>query len=553
MIYILLLIVAIGLNIWLSVFSWYRRNRPGVTTFFLIMISEIFWMSSIIFMHLSATKHTSKIWLRLELLSISLIPVLLLVFIFQFVGLRVINRAKILILLIIPVLTQIAIWTDELFHFFFSEINLGKIDGLMVIDSWKPGPWFIVHSIYSFGLVFVALIWFFVYAVRNFKVYKGQSISIIAGSLILVLPVLAIAVGLIPAKVNVLPICFVIMNLCFAWAIFRYKLFTVVPVARNKLIDIMSDGMIVLDRQNRIVDLNPAAQSQVKISIDNAVGKRASEIFTLWNEIEIIIANPEVSETEVSILSNEEKIFYELKISGLRNRKNELVGRLILFKDITERKNIEYEKDTLLNTLNEKNKELEMLYSMALDANPMTGLPGNNTITSVISKAVAEKKKSAVIYSDLDNFKAYNDKYGFAKGDDVIKFTASLLKRSLEENRCEKSFIGHIGGDDFILLVPAEKAEIIAISIIKAFDSQIQTFYSPSDIHQGFIISKDRQGNEESFPIISISLALIDLSHNYYSQYVEINDACAAIKKQAKSQKGSVYCIDLRREHQYSN
>ncbi|MBF0388743.1 MAG: response regulator [Desulfamplus sp.] len=192
-------------------------------------------------------------------------------------------------------------------------------------------------------------------------------------------------------------------------------------------------------------------------------------------------------------------------------------------------------------------KELKRLYNMALDASPLTGLPGNNSIAKHIEAAIFNGEKLCVIYSDLDNFKAFNDKYGFAKGDEVIIFTAHVMEMGLKANGVEDYFIGHIGGDDFIITLPLNKANDVAESIIVIFDDGILSFYNAEDAAKKSIVSSNRQGEQQTFPIISISMAGVDISLPIYKKYIQINDACSDVKKKAKSIEGSCFVMDKRR------
>jgi diguanylate cyclase (GGDEF)-like protein len=193
--------------------------------------------------------------------------------------------------------------------------------------------------------------------------------------------------------------------------------------------------------------------------------------------------------------------------------------------------------------LQEQMLELKRLYSMALDANPMTGLPGNNSIANRIKKALEKNEAVCVIYSDLDNFKAFNDKYGFALGDDVLLFTSNVFKAVVKSS---DAFIGHIGGDDFVAVIPASYAQESADKIIQEFDQGIMNFYSPEDIAAKCIQSVNRQGQPQTFPLMSISLAGVDLSQQGFNQYIEVNDACASAKKMAKAIPGSSFFMDRR-------
>jgi len=191
-------------------------------------------------------------------------------------------------------------------------------------------------------------------------------------------------------------------------------------------------------------------------------------------------------------------------------------------------------------------QELKRLYNTALDANPLTSLPGNNSVANRIEKALANNEKISIIYADLDNFKAYNDKYGFALGDEVILFTAQVLKDAVHKNGTPEDFIGHIGGDDFVVVVSTSRVKEVATRIGELFDKGITVFYNADDIATKCIQSVDRQGKKQTFPIISISMAGVDLSNCAFSQYIEVNDACAETKKMAKKMPGSGFFMNRR-------
>ncbi len=196
--------------------------------------------------------------------------------------------------------------------------------------------------------------------------------------------------------------------------------------------------------------------------------------------------------------------------------------------------------------LREAVAELRRLNRLARDANPMTGLPGNTVVTEQIRKALENREDVCVIYADLDNFKAYNDKYGFAMGDDIILHTVRVLKDALAAVNLEEGFIGHIGGDDFVVIVPSAKAEALADRVIRDFDGGVGRFYNAEDLAGKCIRAKNRQGEIQTFPLMSISLAGVDLAHGIYSQYLQVNDACAEAKKEAKRLPGSAFFRDRR-------
>lgn len=192
--------------------------------------------------------------------------------------------------------------------------------------------------------------------------------------------------------------------------------------------------------------------------------------------------------------------------------------------------------------------ELEHLNRLALDANPNTGLPGNNSIANAIAKALENKESVCVIYADIDHFKAFNDKYGFARGDAVIQFTSRILKLSVEMANCPDAFIGHIGGDDFVLLVPQSECHQVADNIISQFDMGIPDFYNPEDARTSCICTVNRRGEKKTFPLMSVSLGGVNLATRTFCQYLEVSDTCSELKRKAKTTEGSIFLLDRRRD-----
>jgi EAL domain-containing protein (putative c-di-GMP-specific phosphodiesterase class I)/GGDEF domain-containing protein len=196
---------------------------------------------------------------------------------------------------------------------------------------------------------------------------------------------------------------------------------------------------------------------------------------------------------------------------------------------------------TLLDTMTRIRLE------MARGVNPLTGLPGNIVIEQELSKRARENEDYAVIYLDLDYFKSYNDRYGFENGDRVILFTAALLSSVVKKFGARNDFIGHIGGDDFIIITVPEKAEILCAKTARYFDRLIRRFYDSEDRAAGGIRGYDRSGRETFFPLMSVSMAIVEcVGLDYLYNLKEIAEKAAQLKRYAKSLPGSVYVKDRR-------
>ncbi len=182
----------------------------------------------------------------------------------------------------------------------------------------------------------------------------------------------------------------------------------------------------------------------------------------------------------------------------------------------------------------------------SLDANPLSHLPGNTSIMEELQACIDSKKVFAVGYADLDKFKAYNDKYGFEKGDEVIKELARILIKVVREEGGQNSFIGHIGGDDMVFIVDDAVADKVCDGIIKEFDVKVPSFYPPEDRKQGYIKAKDRQGHEQKFGLLAISIGVVSNVHQPITHVAQISEIGAELKKYAKSFEKSVYVRDKR-------
>lgn len=180
-------------------------------------------------------------------------------------------------------------------------------------------------------------------------------------------------------------------------------------------------------------------------------------------------------------------------------------------------------------------------------ANPLTGLRGNLDIMAEIKKRIKENSLYAVMYIDLDNFKSYNDYYGFMRGDNVIKLTAKILSDSINLIGNHNDFLGHIGGDDFVIVTTPDKAEEMCNYIITHFDNDIKYLYDEDDRKRGYIETTNRAGQKHMFPFVSISIAVVTNEFRKFKSELEISEVAAEIKRKLKTIDGSCYLKDRRK------
>ena len=179
---------------------------------------------------------------------------------------------------------------------------------------------------------------------------------------------------------------------------------------------------------------------------------------------------------------------------------------------------------------------------------PLTGLPGNVQIQTEMKKRLLNKEHFAVVYFDLDNFKAYNDVYGFANGDEIIKFTARVISKNIHDMETNKNFIGHVGGDDFVAIIDATDYDVLCNNIINEFDENAVSYYNELDVERGYVEVANRRGIIEQFPITTISIAVVEVEPEEYNNTLEIGEVSAQVKHLAKTILGSTYVVNKRKK-----
>jgi len=192
-------------------------------------------------------------------------------------------------------------------------------------------------------------------------------------------------------------------------------------------------------------------------------------------------------------------------------------------------------------------RKLRDLEQLRLDANPLTRLPGNLAIDREIDMRIDCNIPFSHLYIDLDNFKAYSDRYGYKAGSDVLARVGQMLQQVVLENGTRRDLVGHIGGDDYVVLSSLALGEILAQKILDEFDGMAPSFYNDADRQAGFISGEDRYGVERVFPLMTMSVALIRSDHYDYPSRLAISQDCARVKEFLKGQEGSNFMLDRRK------
>jgi GGDEF domain-containing protein len=191
-------------------------------------------------------------------------------------------------------------------------------------------------------------------------------------------------------------------------------------------------------------------------------------------------------------------------------------------------------------------QRLKSLEEVHLDANPLTYLPGNITIGNVLNERLRNEKPTAFCQLDLSNFKAFNDRYGYARGNEVLQVTANIVTEAVRTEGIEGDFVGHIGGDDFVVITSPERHEKICRVIIDLFDKRVLDFYDLEDRQRGYIQGETRQGQKVCFPIMTMAIAVVTDQYRRLQNHIQVGEIAAEVKTHAKSFSHSALVVDHR-------
>lgn len=347
-------------TLWLGIWGWQHRDRPGLQAFSIFMFLTSVW-PLVQAVDVATTDLTLKIFLmKIRLDAPAFAAIVYLVMVAQLTAqTNWITRQRLAILSIVPILGMIFNWIspNALFRYDF-HLNLS---GPFQILLWNNGPLFYLWSLYATVLFLVPLL-FLARVQGNISQLSSRQVSIlIVATIIPVIFNVLFLSGVTPISgFNIAPISIVVTSSIIAWGIFYKKAFAIVPVARGKLISSMKDGMVVLDPMNHVVDINPTAQQIIGLKADEALGRSVREVFALWPEL--ISSIKDIQEDQIEIAVEKEKLcYFDLRITSLRDQKGLYLGRMLIIRNITKHKKAE-------EALIESETRFRSLYENSLDA-----------------------------------------------------------------------------------------------------------------------------------------------------------------------------------------
>lgn len=457
------LIVAALISIAIGSVIWSRRSAPGAMALLIHMLALALWNGSAAVMWLSASQTAQIFWLDFSAFGILLVPLTFLLFSLQIShNERLLTRRLIFFLSIEPLAGLALIWTNDFHHFVYSQAMFYKIEGLWEL-RFSIGPFVMVDAIYSYALIVVG-IWFLARSLKQGgQLMRSQVKMVIVGAVISLcadvaslLPVLAFENGL-----DAVPLVYTLAGGIYVYAIRRTKLLELIPVAHTTLINSMTDGVVVLDEQDRIVEMNPAAGHFLGVTSGLVTGRRAREILSAWRETTHPFWDQPEVRTEVLIIEDIPRTI-DLKITPLLDGKKRITGRMMVFRDITTRKQNEaILKDTnkqLVEQIEESRALRDQLREQAT-RDPLTNLYNRRYLEEMLLQELARSSREnypvCVIMIDIDRFKRVNDTCGHKTGDEVLQALSTLIIMHIRRFDVACRF----GGEEFVIVMPRLSTE----------------------------------------------------------------------------------------------
>ena len=450
--YVFIIFAAMAISIAIAAYAWKHRSKTGAFCFGGMMLAVSEWLFTSGMVSISATQEQAAFWVAPRYFGLTIMLAFFICFTLQYTGHdKLLTKTRRIIIFAIPLLTQSIIESNSLHHWFLVSVDFSPDGILMGLDAVQYGPLFWLHTVYSYFLVFAGITLIVRRAVRTFHLYREQAILMILG----ILPPLSTSVIdaflLIPGlKHPLAPLGFAFMGMCFAWSMFKHRMLDIVPVARDSVIESMSDAMIVLDTNAYVVDINPSALNLLQLKSSQIIGQPVAEVFSPWKEMAHQCEGQNFTQFETKMDIAGKETFFDLRISPLKDQQKRSRGCIIILHDITTHKQAE---NKLQDTLDIVNTLQIQLYEQTI-RDPLTGLYNRRFLEEImpheIEQAVREMSPVSFVLMDIDHFKELNDNFGHDAGDLMLRHVANTLMN----NTRTSDFAFRYGGEEFLVILP---------------------------------------------------------------------------------------------------
>ena len=467
--WIIFAIVLIANAVTAFTIAWMLSRRPpksGIHSMTLMLLGLGIWSFSYAMIALSPTLELKHIWLKLENIGILSVPVLWFFFTLKYTRLDkwLSGKPTLAFFWIIPAVSLVFLFSERWFHLYYTSTHVAMESGGPLIISRGPMYWVALAHAYLLNLIGVGvLVWRFV---KSRLVYRKQMLYLIGA---VVIPfainiIYQLMPGLLPffsVPVDLTPFFFNVTAILLVASIFGLRLFDLVPIARDTVLEHIPEMVFVVDMHDRVMDANSMAQKWLGKSIEEMSGQDPVEVFRSWPQLLNRFFFTEYSREEIEIPGVPPHTL-EVVVTPIYNRFNTLEGRVIVARDITERKALENKLKevnvSLQNQLNENESLRAKLQEQAI-RDPLTGAFNRRFFSEALDRESArvtrENSPFSIIILDVDHFKQFNDTYGHKCGDIVLQALANFL----DENTRQGDIVCRYGGEEFVILMTDAASE----------------------------------------------------------------------------------------------
>jgi diguanylate cyclase (GGDEF)-like protein len=439
-----------------SIATW-RRSAPGSSALSLLLAAMAVWAGGYATRWMDISVDAKLLWFKVMFIGVSSVPTLFLIFALGFThnGFWLTPR-RLILLSIEPATTLLLHWTNQYHHFFYLSVDLVEKNGTMILDLTR-GPWYHVNVAYSYAAILAGFFLMSHGALRLGPLYRSQYRLIVVASALPWLASIANEFNFTTFhNLEFTPLTFGLSGIIYAFSVLQTHFMDLIPVARSYLIENMCDGVMVLDAQDRVVDINPAMESLLENPSSFYLGKSAPDVLDGWLQKTNLLWDETETRAELKVPKDPPR-YLDLRVTPLYDRGHLLNGRLLVFRDVTERKQDEkrlrYANDRLQDQLIEIGLLQSKLREQAI-RDPLTNLFNRRyleeTLDRELARAGRESYPVCIIMVDLDYFKKINDTYGHDAGDEVLR----ALAKTLAEQSRRGDFACRYGGEEFVIVMP---------------------------------------------------------------------------------------------------
>lgn len=426
-----------GVSVYSAFLMWSRRKMKGGLTLFVLLLAFTLWTFCYGMEMASTSLAADVVWSKISYFATCSAPVLFFIFSLQFTGReQTLTRSRVLLLWIIPLVSLLLVVTNEFHHLIWSAVvpNLASNQGNYI---YYHGFWFWILNVYSYIVLVFATLFLVMEAMLRRKGNKQQANAILLGIPLPWIANILYISGLPPfAGFDLTPVMFSITGLLYTLNLYCNEILDVIPVARNKIFEDLQDGLIVLDQEERIADLNPAAEKMLELSAQGLIGSEIKVKVPLLAQF----LNSKSSQIVIQWKPGACE-WQELRVTPLQDNKGRYSGKLLILRDISNWKVAEEQ-------LRMKSRELETLAEM----DPLTNLYNRRYAEQSLEAAIANSKPGGVPLTigeiDLDNFKGINDHFGHLRGDKVLQEVSEQFASGVRMT----DIVARMGGDEFLFI-----------------------------------------------------------------------------------------------------